>query len=270
MPKRERELLGVFVGDLHCGSPTAPAPRGKIESTAGEWVSETFQTFVAETLALVATRRTVIFLGGDLVDGSRHHGTYESWGTPKEQRDAAIGLLLPLTSKAAAVYGLIGTEAHAGPKGDDDRTVAEELGAKSAEHTWHLTLGGQRLDWAHHGVSVPRDPTNEDSGMLAEARRQYQGWLKRLAFKAEFPDTPDVMPKPDLVVRHHAHFSPRPVNRLGITVAVCPCWQLSNSFGYKIGPERVPSIGALYWHPERGAVERKLYPVERSYAEVKV
>jgi hypothetical protein len=165
-------------------------------------------------------------------------------------------LLQPLANIAASIYALRGTECHAGGDGEDDQTVAERLGARGIAHTWRLRIAGRLLDWAHHGVTIPRDPWCEANGLFAEAKRhqaRFEKWK---------------VPKPDLVVRHHAHFSPPPVTDDGITVAVCPCWQTSTAYGYRRGPERRPDIGALVWHPAEHTIERLLYPLEQSETNV--
>jgi hypothetical protein len=254
VPKREREPLGIFVGDLHVGSYAAPAPlglcqRAEMEAQLGRW-----QQFTARALAEMKGKAAVLFLGGDLVDGI-HHNTRGNWGTFKDQRDAAIELLRPLANAASAIYALTGTEVHAGAEGDDDKQVAQELGAKATAHAWRLTLGGKRLFWSHHGTTVPRNVTAEDGGLLVDALRHYELSLRGV-------------PKPDLVVHHHNHFSPDPITRHGITVAVCPCWQGGTLYGAKVGPERTPDIGGLFWWPKQNRIERVLYPVVQEYQEV--
>jgi hypothetical protein len=254
--KREREPFGLFVGDMHVGSYAAPAPKAECRNAVMESLLARWEQMTARALAEMKGKASVLFLGGDLVDGI-HHGTRGNWGTYKDQRDAAIALLLPLANAVDSVWALTGTEVHAGAEGEDDKQVAQELGAKNVAHKWRLELGGKRLFWSHHGTSVPRNVANEDNGLLADALRHYE-----LSFRG--------VPKPDLVVHHHNHFSPDPITRHGITVAVCPCWQGANMYGAKIGPERTPDIGALAWWPTANRVERWLYNEVETYAEVKV
>ena len=256
MPKREREPFGLFVGDMHVGSHFGVAPERECRNTEMGSLLTRWQQFTARALAEMQGKATVLFLGGDLVDGI-HHNSRTIWGTYKDQRDAAIELLRPLANRANAVYALTGTEVHAGAEGEDDKQVAQELGAKTALHVWRIHLGGRNLFWSHHGTSVPRDITNEDGGLWTDGKRHYELSLRGRV-------------KPDLVVHHHNHFSPDPITRHGITVAVCPCWQGANMYGAKIGPERTPDIGALAWWPITNRVERWLYNEVETYAEVKV
>jgi hypothetical protein len=251
-PKADPATLVLFLGDLHVGSTSGLAPAAEVRGDGQRWLLATWQAFTARALAAAKGRALCLMLGGDLIDGL-HHNSRETWGSRKDQRDAAVALLLPLANRASAIYALTGTEAHAGDKGEDDAQVGQELGAKTAAHVWRLTVGGRRLFWSHHGTSVPRDVSNEDNGLWADARRHYELSLRGGE-------------KPDLIVHHHNHFSPDPVTRHGITAAVCPCWQLSTMYGARIGPERTPHIGALVWEPETNRLERWLYAQEARYS----
>ena len=249
--KTKPDIFLLFLGDTHVGSITGLAPAARCENEGQRRLLEYWQTFIGRAQAASKGKAFCLMLGGDLVDGI-HHASRETWGTFKDQRDAAIELLQPLARQASAIYGLLGTTAHAGEKGDDDRQVCQELGAKTALHTWRLTVGGRRLFWAHHGATVSRDVSNEDGGLLADARRHYELALRGVE-------------KPDLIVHHHQHFSPDPVTRHGITAVVAPCWQFPTSYGVRIGPERTPSIGALAWYPVTHTLERWLYDTPPSY-----
>jgi hypothetical protein len=249
----------LFVGDLHAGHIAAVAPVGLSSSDDSAQLLAHWQTMTARVLAEAKGRELVLMLGGDLVEGV-HHGGHELWSTTyKQQRDAAVSLLLPLANRAAAVYGLRGTSTHAGSEAEDDQTVCEALGAKTANYVWQMEIAGQRLYWSHHGVGVARDPQNESNGLYQDTKRHYEGAIHR------------GQPVPHLIVHHHAHFSPAPVTAHGITAAVCPCWKAQDEHGAKIGPERTPDIGVLVWEPTRHKLDRWLYPLgERRYAPVKL
>ena len=253
---KDPDSLLLFVGDTHCGGITALAPAARCDTEDQVWLLAQWQAMVARALAEAKGRPFNLMLGGDLIDGI-HHGGRGSWGTRKQQRDAAIELLLPLANKASAIYGILGTDTHAGDESEDDKEVAQQLGAKTARHVWKLDVGGRRLFWTHHLTTVARDPTIEDNGMLATARRHYE-WSLRGGVK------------PDLLIGHHNHFSPDPVTRHGITVAVCPCWQMQNGYGAKIGPERTPAIGVLAWQPQAHRLEQWLYHKQDDYEALQV
>jgi hypothetical protein len=251
------EAFVLFTGDHHVGSTAGLAPKAECRNSDQEWLLVCWQDIVKRAKAAASKKSFVLCLGGDHQDGARQHGTWETWGSAKDQRDAAVDLLRPLANMADDIRAVLGTEVHAGPKGDDDRTVAEEIGAKRARYVWKFAVGGRRVFWSHHGVSVARDPWNDSNGMYAMAKRLYYGALRR----GQAP--------PDLAIVHHAHFSPEPVTAYNLTVAVCPCLKLSDGHGFKIGPEKTPAIGALAWWPAEKRLERWLYTQPEDYEEIK-
>ena len=255
MRKKQPDVLVVFLGDLHVGSTCAPAPKAECRNREMERLLVLWESFVVRAKAAAKGKALVLMLGGDIVDG-RHHNMSQTWGQYRDQRNGAIALLQPLANIASAVYAVKGTEAHAGGDGEDDQTVAEALGAKQVPYAWRMIVGGKRLFWTHHLTNSVRDISNQDSGMLAAARRQFE-----LHLRGE--------EKPDLMIGHHTHFCPTPISRHGITVALAPCWQTSTAFGYRIGAEKTPDIGVLAWWPVQNRLERWLYPLEQPYVEIK-
>lgn len=254
--KTEPAPFILFVGDMHVGGTTAVASlaecrNAEMERLHGKWVE-----FEERAKAAAKGKAFVLALGGDLVDGPRHHDTFQSWGTAREQRNDAIFLLLPLAKLASAIVAVKGTEVHAGADGQDDQTVAEELGAKKVPYIWRMTVGGRRLLWSHHGIKIPRDPWNATNAM------------HKMAVRLSIQPNP-----PDLAVFHHCHFSPPPVTANGVTVATVGCWQSPTAHGYKIRPEDGTSIGALAWSPPKPveADDRWLYdnPDDYAYPELK-
>jgi hypothetical protein len=271
--KRPPEPFVLFLGDVHAGSTVALAPEAQCRDAGQAALLAAYRVIIERAKKAAHRKSFCLMLGGDLVDGSRHHGTYETWGTPLEQRDGAVELLLPLANMAADIRALVGTEVHAGPKGDDDLSVARQLGAKTARTVWRMTIAGRRLFWTHHGISIPRDLNGAERALFTEAKRQFDQHKESLADIYEHehePHDPDelrpaLIEPPHLVVHHHAHFSPRPVTAYGMTVAVCPCWQGTGMYGASIGPERVPTVGALAWWPAEHRVLRWRVPVENKY-----
>lgn len=271
--KTEPEPFCLVLGDTHTGSDTSPAPEAECKQPEQREMLAAYQLAVERAKKEARGKALVLMLGGDLVDGARHHGTWETWGTPDEQRDAAVALLRPLANGASAVYALKGTESHAGAKGGDDKSVARELGAATAKHVWRMVVGGKKLWWSHHGLRIPRDVNGAERALFTEAKRHYDLHKESLAALHEYetePHAPEelrpaLVELPDVVIHHHAHFSPRPVTAFRITVAVCPCWQLTNGYGASIGPERTPAIGCLAWWPKQNRIERWLYPVQQTY-----
>lgn len=251
-PKGEPPPLILFVGDLHTGGTTAVAPKAECRTAEMERLLRLWTAFVDRAKAAAKGTAFVLALGGDLIDQPRHHNNFQTWGTTREQRNAAIALLQPLANIASAVVAVKGTEVHAGADGEDDQIVAEALGAKAVPYVWRMTVGGQRLLWSHHGLSVARDPWNAANGMYAMARRL-----------SEQADPPDV------AIFHHVHQSPPPVTAYGVTVCAVGCWQTSTAYGYKFRPEKGTDIGALVWRPQTSQLDRWLYPHAQPYHELK-
>ena len=233
----------LFVGDLHVGGTTALAPKGRIVTKEQEWLAARWVEFTKEIDKRAKKYGGYhLMLGGDLIEG-RHHNSAQVWGNFKEQRDGAVELLLPLASKARSIFAIAGTEAHAGDDGEHDRTVAQELGARHIQQRFTLEHDGGRIWWAHHGVGVGRLPWTRTSGMVSLARQA-----------AHRPHPPRY------VIAHHAHQSPRPVTVEGVTVAICPCWQLPTPYGYRVAPHSNVTIGALILHA--GEIEQITYERE--------
>ena len=243
--------LVLFVGDLHVGGTTAVAPKAECRNAEMERLLAVWLAFVERAKAAAKGTAFVLALGGDLIDQPRHHNTFQTWGTTREQRNAAIELLQPLANLASDVIALKGTETHAGADGEDDQTVAEALGVKRVPYVWRMVIGGQRVLWSHHGLSVARDPWNAANGMYAMARR--------LAQRRD---------PPDLAVFHHVHQMPRPVTAYGVTVAAVGCWQSSTAYGFRFRPEQPTDIGPLCWKPG-AAPEPWPYPHAETYQEFK-
>ena len=238
-------MVCLFVGDLHCGSTCALAPAKKIAGQQQAWLYAQWQTTLTRTRALAKREGIILMLGGDLIDGPQHHAHYQTWGNHREQRDGAVELLMPFVNLAEATYSIAGTDAHVGDDGEDDRTVAQELGARDLGHRARVEVGGRILDWAHHGLSVGRLPWTAANGMLSACR---------VAALSPQP--------PALIVSHHAHRSPTPVTLGGVSAAICPCWQANTSYGFQVAPRLSVDIGALLWRPETMEIERWVYGVK--------
>lgn len=225
---------------MHAGSTVALSPKqvdmgddGIYSANAGQrWLLGKWGEFIASVKAQTKGRRLVLVLGGDLVDGARHHGTFQSWGTPQAQVAAAVELLLPLANIASKIYGLRGTPCHAGESGADDAAVIKELGGKAA-YRWQLEIDDTLFDVAHHGRRDGRVWTEGNAG-LAEIRKA------RLAGRS-----------PHYIIRHHVHKHDL-IAHSGITFAACPSWQLQTEHGRRIDPANIDDIGGLIWTKSDG------------------
>jgi hypothetical protein len=246
MPK---PTLSVFVGDLHVGSHTGVCVPGYM---MGGWdkekkrpysasleqkrLAKAFDKMLCKVKELAKGHRIALKLGGDLVDGVNHHGTTETTGNVTDETDMATELLLPWLNAADDVKGVTGTESHVGSKGDWDSIVYTKLGV-SYDAKWNIVEDGKRLWWAHHGIRVGgRDWLLENSAVLLA--KDVESRCLRMG-----------KPKPDLIVAHHAHRTFPPITIRGITITVCPCWQLSTYYGDSIAPFSDVDLGIVTWKP---------------------
>lgn len=242
--------LEVFIGDEHVGSLFGPAPKPLQTTREQAWLTTRLSETIARIKQEARGKALVLRQGGDAIDGVNHHNTAFTWGTAREQRNAAVELLMPLANVASAIYSVDGTAAHVGEAGDDDRTVAQMLGAKPENIRPEMVTvtAGRKLNWAHHGVVTSAIPWNELNGLRTLAEKLY--W-RALQHKLD---------PPALVVRHDRHFSPPPIYWREMWAALCPCWQLTTPYGHGFGdPDRVPDIGVLVWWPREHRLERWLH-----------
>jgi hypothetical protein len=187
------------------------------------------------------------------VDGVQHHGSTQTYGTTDDQVEMSAELMRPFVKLAAESFALTGTEAHSGPEGSSDRSVAREAGIPAANvaDVWNLEIAGRLLSWSHHGIPVGRKAATVDNGMAA------------LAVDTQLQCALDGVRKPDLIVAHHVHRSPDPVTRRGITVAVCGCFQLSTSYGVSFSPLKGVDAGVLWWRPDIHKVHKHIFAQSR-------
>lgn len=246
-----REPFVVWIGDLHAGSTVAPgvaytsadgAPRPL--SRLQERLVDLLDQAWADTQRAAAGCDIVLLLGGDLIDGDRHHGTHQTNGSVNEQIEWAEQLLKPWADIAAQGYGLLGTDAHVGHNGTDDKTVCGRLGFP-AKQFWRLRIGGRLLDWAHH-ASGSRKPWLSASGPVSLANKTFYEYLEH---DEELPS---------VIARHHMHY-PNHVMAKGIQVVSVPGWQAQTDFSYRIDPNGLLDVGVAWWWPRRDKVQVKTY-----------
>jgi len=247
MPK----LVGI-IGDVHAGSKTAASKRMVLDdgdehvpSLHQEWLLDNFNTLVEQMKREALGHDFVLLLGGDLVDGTQHHGSTQTFGTPQDQINLAVDLLMPLMNIASKAYALRGTDAHVGQSGDLDRAVASKLGipASNIDFRHLLDFDGALLDWAHHVGAGRRPGTRGNS-------------LKALMSDIYFTCLETKQRVPDLIVRHHVHqYDDVSDHRRGMRAITCPAWQLHTTHTRRLSPHGIPSTGGVMWWPDRMKVQ---------------
>lgn len=244
-----RPAAVLFVGDLHVGSTVALAPKAHIRNTTQAQIGAAWADLTKRTTALAKTHSLYLALGGDLVEGF-HHGSTESWAQDEdEQRSAAIDFLTPLAARADKLLAVLGTEAHAGRRGQDDRLIARELGATILEPGQDVEIGGRWLDWQHHGGRLGGLPWTREDGMRTLARRAW------------YCAKETGQPAPAIIMRHHVHQMPLPAHYRGTWAAICGCWQGVTTYGARQG-YKATDIGAWVWYPADNRLQDWRWRVE--------
>jgi hypothetical protein len=149
--------------------------------------------------------------------------------------------MAPVAERAAAVFVIRGTEAHAGQSGADEEEIAAKLGAAKDDAGLHsrydlwLQLDRTLVNAAHH-IGTTGSMAYETSALMKEITELF-------ADSARWGDTP-----PDVVVRSHRHrhalVQVPTRNGYGI-VFTTGAWQLRTPFSYRVPGGRVstPHIG---------------------------
>ena len=240
--------LVIAVGDLHAGGTTAIAIPFTLAdgqpvnpSLYQSWLKTQFDALVETAKREAVGHWVTVLEGADRVDGVGHHGTTQTVGTRKNQRDMAKEILRPLISMADRAYALLGTDSHVGSNGEEDADIADKLDIE-ARTRWRLNIGGKVINWAHHATLGQR-PWTIDNPLLVMAESVENICLKKK------------QPIPNLILRHHVHRGRNIVATNGIRVVTCPCWQLPTSWLLAKDPMAWPDIGGVLYWPEQDRVE---------------
>lgn len=261
----------AVVSDLHCNSTVALSPPlielddgGQYKaSKAQRWIWRRWLSYWAEVAQRREGSRLVIVLNGELADDNHHPTTQLITRNPADMLKLSAEALAPalsLLQEGDSLFVTRGTEAHSGPSAHLDETIAQDIGATGpaeeiASH-WRLRLSieGVRFDIAHH-------PPGGD-GRLPWTRGNF---ANRLAAMAVFECASSGERAPHLLVRGHVHRPDDSYDRFAVRALVLPSWQLTTSYGHRIGGDPLP-IGGLIVTCDRGRfVVDKLYeawPVE--------
>lgn len=155
----------ICVSDTHAGCGLALCPPKVTLIDKGVYHASPFQrklwthwlSFCNEWVPRVTKGQPFILVhNGDGIDG-RHHGTTSQIShNLQDQENIAYDVLSPLVARASAYYHIRGTEAHVGPSGEAEESLAGRLGAKPDCHghasRWELwlELRGHLCHFAHH------------------------------------------------------------------------------------------------------------------------
>lgn len=135
----------VVIADTHIGSSTAVSPlkfvvhnRSSYEAQVMEanrlqrWLYECWVDFWDHAFHLAKKRRLIVVHCGDVVEGV-HHGSTQVMNEVADQCEAAMDLLRPITERADAFFGILGTgPSHAGMDNITESEIYKALGAHTS------------------------------------------------------------------------------------------------------------------------------------------
>lgn len=204
---------------------------------------------------------------GDAIDGVHHNSVTQWTHDLEDQVDHAAFILRPYVDRAAEYYHIRGTEAHVGKSGQQERRLAELLGAipnAEGQHArWDLRIrcGAALVHLSHH-IGTTGSSAYESTAVYKELVEAY-------VEAGRWGDEP-----PDVVVRSHRHraFETRiPTTRGNGIAAVTPAWQGKTPFAYRIAGARQsqPQFGGLVvrYHDGEVFVRHKVWRLEPSTIE---
>jgi len=247
----------AIVSDIHANSTVAVCPPRVRLDDGGDYVASREQRWIwrhwRDYWQAVAQRREghrlIVILNGETVDNNYHPTTQLVTRNPADILRLGIETLQPMLDiiqDGDGIYVTRGTEAHGGQSSHLDETVANDIGAVQSTPDiyshWQLRLDveGVRFDVAHHppggGGRVPWTRGN---------------FANRLAAAAMFDAMEAEERPPHLYVRGHVHRHDDSYDRFATRAIVTPSWQLTTSYGHRIGGGVLP-IGGIIVTCDRG------------------
>ena len=183
-----------------------------------------------------------VCVNGDAMDG-RHHGAVHQWTQNLAmQQEEAEAILRPIVTLCEGrYYHIRGTEAHVGPSGEQEESLARALGAipnedgQFARFEMWVRIGRGLAHLSHH-IGTSGSMSYESSALMRELSESY---VESGRWNNEAPDW---------VARSHRHRNceVRVHTHKGFaTVFTTPAWQLKTPFAYRIAGARqsLPQVG---------------------------
>jgi hypothetical protein len=205
-----------------------------------------------------------VVVNGDLTDGRHHNSTTQISQNLSDQRKIARIVFDPIVELCKGNFYVIrGTEAHTGQSGENEETLAQELGAIPNEFgnyaRWDmwLRIGGRLAHITHH-ISVTGSMHYETTALMkefGEACAEAGRWN---------------LEAPSFVVRSHRHRHAEikvPTSRGDGICVVTPGWQLRTPFVWKgAGRNTSPQMGGILLRAgdEEHFTRHKIWNIERT------
>lgn len=256
--------LLVLTGDLHTNSTVALCPPVVELDDGGRYHASPMQKWLwarwneywdaVEGLRDAHDCEVVTVLNGELADDNYHSTTQLISDHKGDQAGAALAVLERARKISDRILVTRGSEAHSGLNSSMDEALARSLGAEEDENgqqaRWQLrtVVEGVRMDVAHHPGTGHARPWTRG----ADANRLAQMIMARYVERD--------MPVPHLVVRGHNHKPSDSYDNHPSRAIILPSWQLSTSFGHRLGGDWLPVGGMLALVDEgRIVMERKMF-----------
>lgn len=270
--KLHKNAICASVGDMHINSTVALSQRvfqrddgdGYQASVAQRFIIKTWEDFWDAVWAQKKKHRKwplYVILNGELADDNDHKTTQLISKNPADQLRHAAKVLERPVDMADYVFVTRGTEAHVGPNAWMDEKLAQDIsisvGPRDREvKSWfhlRLVIGGVPFDIAHHPGTGHMRPWTKggDANRLAASLvyryveyNQYMVKQKMLEHQLQMPM---------IALRGHNHKPSDSANNHPIRAIIQPSWQLSTSFGHRLGGDWLP-IGGNYFLCRNGEV----------------
>lgn len=260
----EKKALVAIVGDIHANSTVAVCPPTftmddggtRQASPAQVFINKSWKEFWDEVWKVKKKKRWPLYviLNGELADSNIHHTTQLISRNSADQFRLAIQVLERPVDMADYLIIIRGTEAHTGASGWMDEKLAQDLEAigptrhngeiRSWFH-WLGEIGGVRFDIAHHpGTGHMRPWTkggdaNRLAAMLTYRYVEYNHQMERQKM------ADNKLSVPHIGVRGHNHKPSDSADNHPVRAIILPSWQLSTSYGYRLGGDWLP-IGGMF------------------------
>ncbi len=243
----------VIVSDLHCGCQLGLCPPVPIElDNGGTYTASTLQQkvwswweeFWSKWVPMVTRGEPfAVVINGDTLDGNHHNSTHQISHNLADQRRISEIILKPVCRQCNGnLYMIRGTEAHVGKSGQEEETLAKEIGAIPNEignyARWDLWLriGGKLAHITHH-IGTTSSLQYETTALMKEyaiACAEAGCWG---------------LENPSWVVRAHRHRFSKievPTSRGDGICVVTPGWQLKTPFVWHgAGRNTNPQFGGI-------------------------
>ena len=242
----------VVISDLHAGCQMGLCPKepvrldgggfyapSKVQAKVWDWWEEFWGAWIPD---VTKGEPYDLCLNGDVLDGRHHNAVTQISQNLTDQEKIAEAILRPVVEKCEGrLFWIRGTEAHSGPSGENEESLARQLGAIPSEsgqyaryELWYR-IGGKGLVHITHTIGTTNSMAYESTAPMKELTDAY-------VESARWSKEP-----PDVVVRSHRHrnIETRIQTYKGFcTSCITAGWQLKTPFVFKTGArQQLPQIG---------------------------